>query len=85
VNLQSYSERQRYDGWFNNLAHPDWGSTGTFFLFLHFLSLVIPRAHTRTQLLTGPQQKNESKNSRGDKNAVNRFAMGNKIRAAVSG
>ncbi|XP_065342525.1 dual oxidase [Cloeon dipterum] len=26
-NLQSYSERQRYDGWFNNLAHPNWGST----------------------------------------------------------
>ncbi|XP_022255360.1 dual oxidase-like, partial [Limulus polyphemus] len=21
-----YSERQRYDGWFNNLAHPEWGS-----------------------------------------------------------
>ncbi|XP_069683631.1 dual oxidase [Periplaneta americana] len=22
----SYTEKQRYDGWFNNLAHPDWGS-----------------------------------------------------------
>ncbi|XP_066998293.1 dual oxidase [Anabrus simplex] len=22
----SYSEKQRYDGWFNSLAHPDWGS-----------------------------------------------------------
>jgi tryptophan-rich sensory protein len=24
----SYTEKQRYDGWFNNLAHPDWGSVG---------------------------------------------------------
>ncbi|KAF2363058.1 hypothetical protein FHG87_006188 [Trinorchestia longiramus] len=23
----SYIEKQRYDGWYNNLAHPDWGST----------------------------------------------------------
>ncbi len=22
-------ERQRYDGWFNNMAHPQWGSIGT--------------------------------------------------------
>uniref|UniRef100_A0A1B6CWK3 NAD(P)H oxidase (H2O2-forming) n=1 Tax=Clastoptera arizonana TaxID=38151 RepID=A0A1B6CWK3_9HEMI len=22
----SFTEKQRYDGWFNNLAHPDWGS-----------------------------------------------------------
>jgi dual oxidase len=21
-------EKQRYDGWFNNMAHPDWGSVG---------------------------------------------------------
>ncbi|KAJ9591678.1 hypothetical protein L9F63_001765, partial [Diploptera punctata] len=24
----SYTEKQRYDGWFNNLAHPEWGSVG---------------------------------------------------------
>lgn len=24
--LYSLTEKQRYDGWFNNLAHPDWGS-----------------------------------------------------------
>jgi hypothetical protein len=24
----SFTEKQRYDGWFNNLAHPDWGSVG---------------------------------------------------------
>ncbi|XP_014272610.1 dual oxidase [Halyomorpha halys] len=23
---ESYTEIQRYDGWYNNLAHPDWGS-----------------------------------------------------------
>ncbi|XP_076054875.1 dual oxidase [Oratosquilla oratoria] len=23
---QSYVEKQRYDGWYNNLAHPEWGS-----------------------------------------------------------
>ncbi|XP_026677068.1 dual oxidase-like [Diaphorina citri] len=30
VSEKSYSltEKQRYDGWFNNLAHPDWGSVG---------------------------------------------------------
>ena len=22
-------ERQRYDGWYNNMAHPDWGAVGT--------------------------------------------------------
>nr|CAD7452962.1 unnamed protein product [Timema tahoe] len=26
----SYTEKQRYDGWFNNLAHPDWGSVGKY-------------------------------------------------------
>ena len=26
----SLIEHQRYDGWYNNLAHPDWGSLGTF-------------------------------------------------------
>lgn len=26
--LYSHTEKQRYDGWFNNLAHPDWGSVG---------------------------------------------------------
>jgi len=25
---RSYSEKQRYDGWYNNLAHPHWGSVG---------------------------------------------------------
>ncbi|KAK0174536.1 hypothetical protein PV327_010296 [Microctonus hyperodae] len=24
-----YTEKQRYDGWYNNLAHPDWGSVGS--------------------------------------------------------
>ena len=25
---RSYSEKQRYDGWYNNLAHPKWGTVG---------------------------------------------------------
>ena len=25
-----FAERQRYDGWYNNLAHPNWGSAGKF-------------------------------------------------------
>lgn len=24
----AFTEKQRYDGWFNNLAHPDWGTVG---------------------------------------------------------
>lgn len=24
----SFTEKQRFDGWFNNLAHPPWGSIG---------------------------------------------------------
>lgn len=27
-----YYEKQRYDGWFNNRAYPDWGSVGKFFI-----------------------------------------------------
>jgi len=26
--LESEIEMQRYDGWYNNLAHPAWGSIG---------------------------------------------------------
>jgi len=26
--MYSQTEKQRYDGWYNNLAHPDWGSVG---------------------------------------------------------
>ena len=25
---RAFAEKQRYDGWYNNLAHPDWGSAG---------------------------------------------------------
>ena len=25
---QASYEQQRYDGWYNNLAHPNWGSAG---------------------------------------------------------
>lgn len=25
-----YYEKQRYDGWFNNRAYPDWGSVGEY-------------------------------------------------------
>lgn len=34
---QHYSrlERQRYDGWFNNLAHPEWGSVGKKLLIIN--------------------------------------------------
>lgn len=28
--LMSHVEKQRYDGWYNNLAHPDWGAVGKF-------------------------------------------------------
>ena len=24
--IRLYAEKQRYDGWYNNLAHPTWGS-----------------------------------------------------------
>lgn len=34
------AEYQRYDGWYNNLAHADWGSLGTFTPVSHFLSLM---------------------------------------------
>ncbi|XP_026480513.1 LOW QUALITY PROTEIN: dual oxidase-like [Ctenocephalides felis] len=27
--ILSNTEKQRYDGWYNNLAHPDWGSVGS--------------------------------------------------------
>ncbi|XP_059617846.1 dual oxidase [Phlebotomus argentipes] len=27
--ILSHTEKQRYDGWYNNLAHPDWGSVDT--------------------------------------------------------
>lgn len=33
------SEMQRYDGWYNNLAHPAWGSTGKFSTHFRLLSL----------------------------------------------
>ena len=23
-------ERQRYDGWYNNMAHPEWGAVGNY-------------------------------------------------------
>ena len=23
-------ERQRYDGWYNNMAHPEWGAVGKY-------------------------------------------------------
>lgn len=26
--ILSQTEKQRYDGWFNNLAHPEWGAVG---------------------------------------------------------
>lgn len=28
--ILGHSEKQRYDGWYNNLAHPDWGTVGKF-------------------------------------------------------
>lgn len=36
--ILSQLEKQRYDGWYNNLAHPDWGATG------EFTSLFIPES-----------------------------------------
>lgn len=38
-------EFQRYDGWFNNLAHPSWGSTGKSFhlIFICLLSKFLTR------------------------------------------
>jgi hypothetical protein len=27
----SHIEKQRYDGWYNNLAHPDWGAVGKYY------------------------------------------------------
>ena len=28
--MRMFSEKQRYDGWYNNLAHPNWGSVGKY-------------------------------------------------------
>lgn len=28
-------EKPRYDGWYNNLAHPEWGSVGKLNFFFH--------------------------------------------------
>lgn len=41
--MQLEAEVQRFDGWYNNLAHPSWGSLGKCehivnIFFLHFLS-----------------------------------------------
>lgn len=30
--FESQTEKQRYDGWYNNLAHPEWGSVGMYHL-----------------------------------------------------
>jgi tryptophan-rich sensory protein len=30
----SHTEKQRYDGWYNNLAHPDWGAVGELVFFM---------------------------------------------------
>ena len=30
-NMTNKYEQQRYDGWYNNLAHPNWGSAGKFY------------------------------------------------------
>ena len=30
-------EKQRYDGWFNNMAQPDWGSVGKYILIAEYL------------------------------------------------
>jgi hypothetical protein len=37
-------EKPRYDGWYNNLAHPDWGSVGklTIWIFFIFMARLIP-------------------------------------------
>jgi tryptophan-rich sensory protein len=37
----SHTEKQRYDGWYNNLAHPDWGAVGEFFfVVVDFIEVV---------------------------------------------
>lgn len=46
-------EKQRYDGWYNNLAHPEWGSVGKIFLF-NFL--VWPYNNKVTQSLKEKKQ-----------------------------
>lgn len=35
------SEMQRYDGWYNNLAHPRWGSTGKWQLVISAFNLSV--------------------------------------------
>ena len=32
-----YAEKQRYDGWYNNLAHPTWGSIGKYTFWLRLV------------------------------------------------
>lgn len=36
----SQTEKQRYDGWYNNLAHPEWGSVGMYARFIQFNCVV---------------------------------------------
>ena len=36
-NMYFKAEMQRYDGWYNNLAHPSWGTTGNYFHFVIFI------------------------------------------------
>ena len=35
---RAFAEKQRYDGWYNNLAHPNWGSAGKSYDLCRYLS-----------------------------------------------
>lgn len=52
------AEMQRYDGWYNNLAHPDWGSLGTLTCVHHqvtFKSASFPSSFNSLSLTKSPQ------------------------------
>lgn len=35
--ILGHTEKQRYDGWYNNLAHPDWGAVGKSANFVNYI------------------------------------------------
>ncbi|CAK9813122.1 hypothetical protein ANTQUA_LOCUS7529 [Anthophora quadrimaculata] len=55
--VYNYADKQRYDGWYNNLAHPDWGSIGKYIkqlctvLFRCFGSVMLLVFKTRSYLV----------------------------------
>ncbi|KAL3120520.1 hypothetical protein niasHT_009345 [Heterodera trifolii] len=70
--LERVTEYQRYDGWFNNLAHPQWGSVGSrlhrdapsnYQDGVYRLDLTLPSARAISELMfKGPSGRPSSRN-----------------------